>query len=149
MAPNARLVIAEFRRGNSRKLLELLFEKPILGGYVLARREAAERCLMSNMIKWTGLAAIALACFGGAMSQAETVVLRSGNGSIGGNDTLISMLDWAGRHKLRRGLHAGRFFSRRQRAGCLHHCESWQLGWLRCPSDPLARWISTSANGAE
>ena len=47
---------------------------------------------MSNLVKWTGLAAIAVACFGDAKSQAETVVLRSGNGSIGGNDTLISML---------------------------------------------------------
>ncbi len=47
---------------------------------------------MSGMFKGFGAAALVLALAGGRLSKAETVVLRSGNGSIGGNDTLISML---------------------------------------------------------
>jgi hypothetical protein len=38
---------------------------------------------MSGMSKWFGAAALVVVLVGGRLSQAETVVLRSGNGSIG------------------------------------------------------------------
>jgi hypothetical protein len=102
---------------------------------------------MSNLVKWTGLAAIAVACFGGAMSQAETVVLRSGNGSVGGNDTLISMLTGPADTNFAAAFTPADFSA--AGSGPAAFIIANNPAWIATlPSDPLARWISTSANGA-
>jgi hypothetical protein len=101
---------------------------------------------MSNMMKWTGLAAIALACFGGAMSHAETVVLRSGNGSIGGNDTLISMLTGPADTNFSTAFTPADFAA--AGSGPAAFIIANHGAWIpTLPGDPLARWISSSANG--
>jgi hypothetical protein len=102
---------------------------------------------MSNMMKWTGLAAMALACFGGALSHAESVVLRSGNGSIGGNDTLISMLSGPADTNFSTAFTPADFSS--AGSGPAAFIIANHPAWIATlPSDPLARWISTSADGA-
>jgi hypothetical protein len=102
---------------------------------------------MSIMIKWTGLAAIALACFGGALSHAETVVLRSGNGSIGGNDTLISMLTGPADTNFSTAFTPADFSA--ADSGPAAFIIANHPAWIASlPSDSLAQWISTSANGA-
>lgn len=101
---------------------------------------------MSNIVKWTGLGAIALACFGGAMSHAETVVLRSGNGSIGGNDTLISMLTGPADTNFAAAFTPADFAA--ADSGPAAFIIANHAAWIAAlPSDPLARWISTAATG--
>jgi hypothetical protein len=101
---------------------------------------------MSNMVKWTGLAAIALVCFGSAMSHAETVVLRSGNGSIGGNDTLISMLTGPADTNFSTAFTPADFSA--ADSGPAAFIIANHPAWIATlPSDPLARWISTAATG--
>jgi hypothetical protein len=101
---------------------------------------------MRIMMKWTGLAAIALACFGGALSHAETVVLRSGNGSIGGNDSLISMLTGPADTNFSTAFTPADFSA--AGSGPAAFIISNHGAWMpSLPSDAQARWISTSANG--
>jgi hypothetical protein len=111
-----------------------------------ARREAAEECLMSNMMNWTGLAAMAMACFGGARSHAESVVLRSGNGSIGGNDTLISMLTGPADTNFSTAFTPADFSAAGSgpAAFIIANHPAWTA---TLPSDAQARWISTAATG--
>jgi hypothetical protein len=100
---------------------------------------------MSNMVK-TGWAAIALAFFGGTISHAETVVLRSGNGSIGGNDTLISMLTGPADTNFSTAFTPADFSA--AGSGPAAFIIANHGAWTPTLStDPLARWISTSANG--
>jgi hypothetical protein len=111
-----------------------------------ARREAAEECQMRNMMKWTGLAAIAVACFGGVTSRAETVVLRSGNGSIGGNDTLISMLTGPADTNFSTAFTPADFSA--ADSGPAAFIIANHPAWIATlPSDAQALWISTAATG--
>src|SRR5262245_6921075 len=46
----------------------------------------------ATRMKWCSIAVAALALFGGELLRAETVSLRSGNGSIGFQDSLVTLL---------------------------------------------------------
>jgi hypothetical protein len=102
---------------------------------------------MSNMMKWTGLAAMALACIGGELSHAESVVLRSGNGSIGGNDTLISMLAGPADINFSTAFTPADFSA--ADSGPAAFIIANHPAWTpTLPSDAQALWISTAATGA-
>jgi hypothetical protein len=101
---------------------------------------------MSGMFKWFGAAALVLALVGTRLSQAETVVLRSGNGSVGGNDTLISMLAGPADAAFATAFTSSDFAA--AGSGPAAFIIANHGAWIATlPGDPLARWISTSANG--
>ncbi len=102
---------------------------------------------MSGMSKWFGAAALVVALVSGRLSQAETVVLRSGNGSVGGNDTLISMLAGPADTNFSTAFTPADFAA--ADTGPAASIIANHPAWIATlPSDALARWISTSANGA-
>lgn len=107
----------------------------------------AGACRMKNSLKWLGAVVLTLASWDVAVSHAETVVLRSGNGVIGGNDTLISMLPGPANTNFATAFTAADFSA--ADSGPAAFIIANHPAWLATlPSDPLARWISTAATGA-
>jgi hypothetical protein len=101
---------------------------------------------MSGMSKWFGAAALVLALVSGRISQAETIVLRSGNGSVGGNDTLISMLTGPADAAFAAAFTPSDFSA--AGSGPAAFIIANHSAWMATlPSDPQARWISTAATG--
>jgi hypothetical protein len=82
----------------------------------------------------------------GTLLPAETIVLRSGNGSVGGNDTLVSMLLGPADAAFTTAFTPADFAAADTgpAAAIIANHGAW-IATL--PSDPQARWISTSANG--
>ncbi|HEX2477306.1 MAG TPA: PEP-CTERM sorting domain-containing protein [Lacipirellulaceae bacterium] len=102
---------------------------------------------MSSVLHRLSAAALALILFCNSAAQAETVLLRSGNGSVGGNDTLISMLTGPADTNFSTAFTAADFSA--ADTGPAAFIIANNPAWIATlPSDPLARWISTSANGA-
>jgi hypothetical protein len=102
---------------------------------------------MTSISKGFGAAVIALMLLGSTVSRAETIVLRSGNGLVGGNDTLVSMLLGPANSAFLTAFTSSDFSA--ADSGPAAFIIANHPAWIpTLPSDPLARWISTASTGA-
>jgi hypothetical protein len=91
--------------------------------------------------------ALGLFCSGISSAQAEFIVLRSGNGVVGGTDSQVNMLVGPFGNQFPLPFTAADFTSARTgpAAFIIAPHPSWPAGLA---GDSSAKWISTSANGA-
>src|SRR4051812_8161695 len=88
-----------------------------------------------------------LLCVGVTRARAETVILRSGNGSIGSNDSLVNMLVGPADSEFSTAFTAANFTS--ARTGPDAFIIAPNGSWISAlAGDPTSKWIATNAGGA-
>jgi len=102
---------------------------------------------MSNAIKWFGVAFVAIVLLNGPVTFAETVILQSGNGAVGGTDSQITMLLGPADTPFSTAFTPADFAA--AQSGPAASIIANHPAWIATlPSNPSARWISTAPTGA-